>query len=210
MRKKAIWPNLVTAGNLFLGYLAIINIIQGKYITASWLIIIASILDGLDGLVARLVNESTPFGAEIDSFSDAVSFGVAPGLLIYHVALKPFGYIGLIFGFLPVLTGIIRLVKFNLIPEGFKSKTKFTGLPIPATAIILAGFYVYANSVQGIKTTPIFFALIPALSILMLSPIPYRKLPGTLRKTRFSIYRKITMNFFSNVLQCIQRITSHI
>jgi len=160
-------------------------ITQERFIPACWLIVIASFLDGLDGLAARLVRQSTLFGAEMDSFSDAISFGLAPGVLIYHAVLRPLGIIGLLLAFLPVMIGVIRLTRFNLMTS--KPKRCFIGLPIPATALILAGFYLYANTLNdGVVTAYVYLSLIPALSLLMISPIPYRRLPVVpIRNSRY-------------------------
>ncbi len=178
MIDRAVYPNMVTMGNLFLGYLSIIMTMQGRYLTACWLIVIASMMDALDGLVARLVHKSSRFGAQIDSFSDAISFGLAPGLLVYRAVLQEIGVIGLIFGFVPVAAGVIRLARFNIAAKPKRPIRFFSGLPIPTTSLILAGFYLYAQKTNvGLITIPTYLTLIALLGALMLLPIPYRKLP---------------------------------
>jgi len=175
---RAVYPNLVTIGNLFLGYLSIVMTMQGAYLTACWLIVIASMMDALDGLVARMVNKSSRFGAQIDSFADAISFGLAPGLLVYQAVLKDLGVVGLIFGFVPVGAGVIRLASYNIAPKPKRPTRFFWGLPIPTTSLILAGFYLYAHSTNvSLKIVPIYLTLIFVLAILMLLPIPFRKMP---------------------------------
>jgi len=169
---------MVTLGNLFLGYLSIIMTMQGEFNRACWLIVIASMMDALDGLVARLVNKSSRFGAQIDSFSDAISFGLAPGLLVYRAVLQDIGVIGLIFAFVPVVAGVIRLARHNIAPKPKQKVKFFNGLPIPTTSLILAGFYLYAHKTNvGLITIPTYITLITMLGVLMLLPIPYRKLP---------------------------------
>lgn len=178
MINRAVYPNLVTLGNLFLGYLSIILTMQGDFTRAAWLIVIASMMDALDGLVARLVNKSSRFGAQIDSFADSISFGMAPGLLVYHAVLQEIGVVGLIFGFVPVLAGVIRLARYNIAPKPKRPVKFFNGLPIPTTSLILAGFYLYAHKTNvGLITITTYITLITMLGVLMLLPIPYRKLP---------------------------------
>ena len=178
MINRAVYPNMVTLGNLFLGYLSIVMTMQGDFNRACWLIVIASMMDALDGLVARLVHKTSRFGAQIDSFSDAISFGLAPGLLVYRAVLQEVGVIGLIFGFVPVVAGVIRLARFNIAAKPKRPIKFFSGLPIPTTSLILAGFYLYAQKTNvGLITVPTYLALIAMLGTLMLLPIPYRKLP---------------------------------
>lgn len=183
MGRRRILPNIVTLGNLFLGYLAILAIMQGKFTTACWLIVVAVIMDGLDGFVARLIKENSRFGAQIDSLADAVSFGVAPGILVYTAVLKPFGLYGLLLSFLPIAAGITRLARFNILQETPKTNRDFIGLPIPIAALIITSFFIYVETMhEGFTKTPVYLSLIPALSLLMLSPIPYRRPPFTNNK----------------------------
>lgn len=175
MNKKAILPNLISISNLLLGFLAILLIFTDKPGLACWFIVIAAILDGLDGTIARLIKTSSPFGAQVDSLVDTVSFGVAPSVLIYKVALEQLGFLGMIFSFVPLLCGVLRLARFN---TAKKKKANFTGMPITTSGIILASFYLYLTSPgNSIMTANIWFSLIPAVSLLMISPIPYRRMP---------------------------------
>ncbi|MDP8239564.1 MAG: CDP-diacylglycerol--serine O-phosphatidyltransferase [Candidatus Hatepunaea meridiana] len=178
MYKKAMLPNTITIGNLFLGFYAILEICQGNYTKACWFIVIAAILDGLDGLVARLVHSDSKFGMEIDSLVDVVSFGVAPALLIYMTVFKPLGIIGITLAFLPLLAGALRLARYNLISISSPQKKGFIGLPLPSSALVIVGFYVYIHNLHGsVANQPLWFSIIPALSLLMISPIPYRRMP---------------------------------
>ena len=181
MNKRAILPNIFTLSNLFLGYWAIILTMQERFTTACWLIVIATIMDGLDGAVARWTRQSSKFGMQIDSLADSISFGLAPGLLVYFAVLKSLGTIGLILAFIPVLAGVLRLARYNLSAEDTNKKHHhlgFNGLPIPAAALVLIGYYLYVHEInEGIVEATLFFSLIPALSLLMISPIPYRRMP---------------------------------
>jgi len=190
--KKAILPNILTLGNLFLGFNAILMVSRGHLLIASWLIIVAGILDGLDGTVARLTNSDSEFGKEIDSLVDTVSFGVAPAILIYKVIFEPLGLIGFILAFFPLVAGVSRLARFNIsLPS--KSKRKlFKGMPITSAAGILASFHIYSVTINaGSASQVIWFTLTPAVSLLMISPFPYRRLPvirvGTARYPHLSV-----------------------
>lgn len=132
-----ILPNLMTTGNLFCGYFAILKAIQGDFITAAYAIVAASIFDLLDGRLARLTRSTSKFGAEYDSLSDLVSFGVAPSLLLFSWALSPFGRLGFVVCFLFATCGALRLARFN-VQAGIVEKNYFQGLPIPMAAGIVA------------------------------------------------------------------------
>ncbi|MBT3233129.1 MAG: CDP-diacylglycerol--serine O-phosphatidyltransferase [Calditrichaeota bacterium] len=175
MRIRKSLPNIVTLGNLFLGYFAIVMATQGRFNFAAWLIFCATFLDGLDGLTARLTNQSSEFGAELDSFSDVISFGLAPSILIYQSSLQHYGFTGLLFGFMLVAASVIRLVKFNISHSG---KPYLVGLVVPASALLLVSFHFYASYYHSaLITGPLYFGLITICSIMMLTNIPYRRVP---------------------------------
>ena len=125
-----ILPNLMTTANLFCGFFSIIHSIKGDFKYASIAIVVAAIFDMLDGRLARLTRATSKFGAEYDSLCDLVSFGLAPGLLLYLWALSPFGRLGWIACFLMVACGALRLARFN-VQAGVVEKNYFQGLPIP-------------------------------------------------------------------------------
>lgn len=132
-----VLPNLVTTGNLFCGYFAILQAIHGDFLKAAYAIVAASVFDLLDGRLARLTRSTSKFGAEYDSLCDLVSFGVAPSLLLYNWALSPFGRLGFIVCFLFATCGALRLARFN-VQAGIIEKNYFQGLPIPMAAGIVA------------------------------------------------------------------------
>jgi len=103
-----ILPNLFTTGSLFAGFYCIVSTLNGNYLTGAWFILVSSIFDALDGKVARLTGTTSKFGVEYDSLADLVAFGVAPGLLMYAWALKPFGKLGWLAAFLYVVCGALR------------------------------------------------------------------------------------------------------
>jgi CDP-diacylglycerol--serine O-phosphatidyltransferase len=111
--------------------------LNSDYERAAWAIMIASIFDVLDGWVARITHTTTKFGIEIDSLSDVISFGVAPGVLVYTWTLSSFGKIGWLGSFFLVACAALRLARFN-VQMGGAEKKHFTGLPTPAAALVIA------------------------------------------------------------------------
>ncbi|WP_342552980.1 CDP-diacylglycerol--serine O-phosphatidyltransferase [Paenibacillus sp. FSL R7-0652] len=160
-------PNLFTLGNLFLGMLAILLAINGKYSSAAIMVIVAMLLDGLDGRVARALNAQSEFGKELDSLSDMISFGAAPALIIFMVsfqdAMPIFAWIAT--AAFPIC-GAIRLARFNVRPgiPGY-----FTGLPIPAAGGVLATLSLFHKDIGPISM--MIAALL--LSYLMVSSLKY-------------------------------------
>ncbi|GGH71850.1 CDP-diacylglycerol--serine O-phosphatidyltransferase [Paenibacillus silvae] len=160
-------PNLFTLGNLFLGMLAILLAINEKYSLAAILVIIAMLLDGLDGRVARALNAQSEFGKELDSLSDMVSFGAAPALIIFMVSFQDatpiFAWIAT--AAFPIC-GAIRLARFNVRPgiPGY-----FTGLPIPAAGGVLATLSLFHKDIGPIS---MMIATL-LLSYLMVSSLKY-------------------------------------
>lgn len=134
-----ILPNLFTTGALFAGFYAIVQAINGRFEYSSVAIFVAMVLDGLDGRVARLTNTQSEFGAEYDSLSDMVSFGVAPSLVIYEWAMRDLGKLGWIAAFVYCVGAALRLARFNTNID-VVDKRYFQGLPSPAAAALVAGF----------------------------------------------------------------------
>lgn len=130
-------PNLFTTAALFAGFYAIIAAMRGDFENAAVAIFIAMLLDGLDGRIARLTNTSSKFGAEFDSLSDMVSFGVAPALVVFSWALGGLGKFGWSAAFIYVACAALRLARFNTQIET-ADKNYFTGLASPAAAGIIA------------------------------------------------------------------------
>ena len=141
LKRRGIYvlPNLFTTAALFCGFFAIVQAMQGDFERASIAVFIAMVLDGLDGRVARLTHTQSAFGAEYDSLSDMVSFGVAPALVIYEWALHDLGRLGWIAAFIYCVGAALRLARFNTTLE-VVDKRFFQGLPSPAAAALVAGF----------------------------------------------------------------------
>ena len=134
-----ILPNLFTTAALFCGFFAIVQAMKGGFDLAAMAIFTAMVLDGLDGRVARLTNTQSAFGAEFDSLSDMVSFGVAPALVAYAWLLNGLGRLGWVAAFIYCAGAALRLARFNSSAEA-TDKRFFQGLPSPAAAALVAGF----------------------------------------------------------------------
>ena len=160
--KKSFYllPNIFTTASLFAGFYAIVQSMNGAYDHASIAIFVALILDGLDGRVARMTNTQSAFGAEYDSLSDMVSFGVAPALVIYVWALNPLGKLGWIAAFVYCTCAAFRLARFN-VKLDLDNKKFFSGLPSPAAATLLASFIwiSFDNGISGNDTFLGFFQM---------------------------------------------------
>ncbi|OYW87606.1 MAG: CDP-diacylglycerol--serine O-phosphatidyltransferase, partial [Pseudomonadales bacterium 32-61-5] len=176
IRHKGVYllPNLFTTAALFSGFYAIVSAMDGNFTHAAIAIFVAMVLDGLDGRVARLTNTQSAFGAEYDSLSDMVAFGVAPALIAFSWALHDLGKAGWVFAFIYVAGAALRLARFNT-QIGSVDKRYFIGLASPAAAGVVAGT-VWAFSDFGIKGSNIAFVvaiLVAAAGMLMVSNIKY-------------------------------------
>jgi len=177
-RKKGVYliPNLFTTGNLFSGFYAIISVLNADYLRAAIAILIATVFDFIDGQSARMTKATSRFGIEYDSLADLVSFGVAPGLLIYTWALSAYGRIGWVAAFLFVAFGALRLARFNVQISTVESK-HFVGLPIPAAASVIATLVLFDHHILrvGQEVRPILILVTTyVLAFLMVSHFRYR------------------------------------
>lgn len=171
-------PNLFTTANLFAGFFSIVSAMNGKYEVAAITVFVAMVLDGLDGRVARLTNTQSAFGAEYDSLSDMVAFGLAPALLAYKWALSGLGNVGLTVAFIYAACAALRLARFNT-QIGKVDKRYFIGLASPAAAGVVAGT-VWALKDFGVDGVDmpvlvvlLFALLVAAAGALMVSNIKY-------------------------------------
>jgi CDP-diacylglycerol--serine O-phosphatidyltransferase len=131
-------PNLFTTAALFAGFYAVLASMDGRFEQAAIAIFVAMLMDGLDGRVARMTNTQTNFGAEYDSLSDMVAFGLAPALVLYAWSLFTLGKFGWFAAFIYTAGAALRLARFNT-QVGSVDKRYFQGLPSPAAAAIIAG-----------------------------------------------------------------------
>lgn len=179
---KYILPNMLTLTSVFCGMVSIQMAMttdgaQGLA-TAAWLIVAAMICDLFDGRVARMTRAQSEFGVQLDSLADAVSFGVAPGILLYRWGLEPLGIGGQFIGFVFAACAIVRLARFNVqaAADGGSSRF-FTGLPTPLAAGTVVSIVLAHISVTGTMTTGAYLnaaALTVLLAGLMVSNVRYR------------------------------------
>jgi CDP-diacylglycerol--serine O-phosphatidyltransferase len=173
MRKVYLVPNFVTTANMFCGFYSIIAAIHRDFATAAWAIVAAGIFDMLDGRIARLAKATSQFGVEYDSLSDLVSFGVAPGILLYQWVLEPYDRLGLLAAFLFVACGALRLARFN-VNTNVVPKNYFQGLPIPMAAAMVATFVIFNQVLEWPSFRQVFvLALTFGLASLMVSTIQF-------------------------------------
>ena len=173
-RGAALLPSMFTVGNMFCGYYAIVLGINDHFERAVWMIIIAGVLDSLDGRIARLTNSTSEFGKELDTLSDFLSFGLAPALVLYSWSFRDLGRLGWLLSLLLPVAGAMRLARFNVQSDKIDKKF-FVGLPIPAAAAaaVLPLFYLPKD---GLPDTLKVAALVYVVSLawLMVSKVKYR------------------------------------
>ncbi|HSG67900.1 MAG TPA: CDP-diacylglycerol--serine O-phosphatidyltransferase [Bacteroidales bacterium] len=177
--KKHI-PNFITLLNLLSGCMAIVAVSETDLVLASWWIILAAIFDLLDGLTARLLNAASEIGKQLDSLADVVSFGVAPGFILYAMIGEAAGTGGFSFlayaGFLIPLFSALRLAKFNIDPG---QKYDFIGLPTPVTALFILSIPIALDCSDVVipwfndlmTDYRMLVAIAVGLSALMVSPL---------------------------------------
>ncbi len=171
-RRRYVIPNLVTLANMFCGFLTIIYASSDRFEKAAVAIGIAILLDGLDGRVARRLNATSPFGVEFDSFSDLVSFGIAPSLLMYFWCFQELAdEFGVLVCFLFALCAAGRLARFNIESETLSS---FSGLPTPGAAgLVAAVVHFFPRFEESYSHVAIGTVLALSLAVLMISQIQF-------------------------------------
>jgi CDP-diacylglycerol--serine O-phosphatidyltransferase len=175
-RRRGIYllPNLFTTAALFGGFYAIVAAMNGRFEAASIAIFVAMILDGADGRIARMTNTQSAFGAEYDSLSDVISFGLAPALVAYQWSLQDLGKLGWLVAFFYAAATALRLARFNT-QLGIADKRYFQGLPCPSAAAVVAGLVWFAtdNGIAGDAVMPVTVAVTLLTAILMVSNIRF-------------------------------------
>jgi CDP-diacylglycerol--serine O-phosphatidyltransferase len=209
-----ILPSLFTTASLFSGFFSIICSFEEKFFWAASAILISAVLDSVDGAVARMTNTTSDFGMELDSLVDLVAFGVAPGVLAYVWALKPFGNWGWPVAFLFVACGAFRLARFNIQTKKLDHRF-FVGLPIPMAAGALASLVIFMGDQSAFTlfhrqilsseaTAILMWIYIILLALLMVSKLRYRSLKGvdlTQRRRPFAILIAIALGLLLLALQ---------
>lgn len=213
--KIYLLPNLMTAGNLFCGFAAVLKIIEASLLEAAGrsaianyhmalaFILGACVFDLLDGRLARLGGHESPFGREFDSLADVVSFGLAPALLVHQIVLQDFHRTGWVIAFIYLLCGTLRLARFNClsiqseplkIGSSAPSSSEFVGFPIPAAAGVIASLtllMLWLN--EGERTIGMWKFVLPPmmlfLSFMMFSHVKYPSFKGLGWRSQRSIPR---------------------
>lgn len=181
-RVVVVMPSLFTLANLFFGIWSIVLSSRGEFYRAGWYIVLAGVLDLLDGMLARMGNAGSKFGAELDSLVDLVSFGVAPAMLMYFLSFSNMGPFAWVFCYGYVVCAALRLARYNIQSTG-EHKTTFSGLPSPAAGMTLATFYPFSETtffreqLAGLPWNQILLFLTIALSLAMVSQIRYARVP---------------------------------
>ncbi len=179
-RAIVVVPSLFTLANLFFGIWSIVLAANGDFYRASWWIVIAGLLDTMDGLLARVSRTGTRFGAELDSLVDMVSFGLAPAVLMYHLLFAAQGPFAWVFSYAFAVCVALRLARYNVADA---PKGTFTGLPSPAAGMTLATYYPFTQTtffqtqLLDLPWNQIIVFLTITLSLAMVSNIQYARLP---------------------------------
>lgn len=194
-RGVVILPSAFTIGNLFLGIWAIVSASRGEFAFAGWLIVLAAFADLFDGRVARFTATGSAFGEELDSLVDAISFGVAPALIMYFLFLNDSEWSWLL-AFIYIVAAIVRLARFNIEQAGV-AKVAFHGLPSPTAGVTLATYYAFTQTAffqtyldQHIPVSQAVGWLVVLVAGLMVSNVLYPVVPRFSLRTwsgRFAI-----------------------
>lgn len=174
MTLRLLVPNLLTAANISLGFLALVAAGHDREQLAVWLVVSAIVLDMLDGRVARWLGATSAFGQQLDSFSDAVSSGVAPAFLVHRFILSALGAPGVALSLVYLLAGVARLTRFNLTADVHTKAQKTLGVPIP-----VAAGYMLALVVMREHLAPwVAGVVVLVLAVLMVSRLRLPELRG--------------------------------
>jgi len=189
-------PATITSLGLLAGFYSLTSAINEHFELAAVLIAVAFICDGLDGRVARISRTSSQFGIEYDSLSDVVAFGVAPAALAYSWALRPLGAIAIVISGLYVVCAALRLARFN-VQTGTTDKRRFTGLPVPGAAAMIAGVVLAYSYFELSFPRALCAAMAPltlGLAVLMVSRVPYPSFKG------IDLHRRAQMELLAAIL----------
>ena len=171
-------PGIITFINLFLGFIAVINILKNNYEFACHCIILGAILDSIDGKLARLFGIASSFGAEIDSLADLISFCLVPSIFIYVLYTSDFpGISGEIIASIPLILGAIRLARFNSEISNNNSKSYFEGLPTPINALAIISIILFIQQNPIYADSKLLLPVIIVISFMMVTKVRYEKFP---------------------------------
>ena len=198
-------PNLFTTAALFSGFYAIVSGFNGKFEHAAAAIFIAGLFDAADGRVARMMNAQSKFGAEYDSLSDMVSFGVAPAMVMFSFALSGLGKFGWMMAFIYVACAALRLARFNTMVDT-ADKNYFTGLASPAAAGLIAGAVwvcfdvgIYAENLPY-ELAVVFGLVTGVVGMLMIMNVQYNSFKGIDFRARVPFVFMIVLIFVFGIV----------
>lgn len=185
-RAVIVLPSTFTLGNLFFGVWAIVAAYNRNFVAAAWYVVFAAVLDMLDGRIARLSKTGTRFGAELDSLVDAISFGVAPAMIMYFLEFSTAGRFAWVICYAYVVGAVLRLARYNVQTHGKpEGGNWFTGLPSPAAAMTLATWYPFSQTTfyRDVLAPmnlpqPGLTVLIVLAAVLMVSNVKYPRFPA--------------------------------
>jgi CDP-diacylglycerol--serine O-phosphatidyltransferase len=170
-----VLPSLFSLTNLFFGFMSVLLTFHGRYRMAAFLIIIAALMDGLDGLVARATHTPSDFGIELDSLADAVSFGLATSILIYYWGMEMAGPPAVFFSFVFLTAGVLRLARYNVRSHVPGDRKHYQGLTVPSAAMFMAAVVNFHPVPLAARESGFLVAVLTlVISLCMVSTFPYR------------------------------------
>ncbi len=179
MKKKYgeiyLLPSFFSLSNVFFGFMSILSSFRGRYSLAAFWIIMAAVMDGLDGIIARSSGAQSEFGVQLDSLADTFSFAGAPSVLLYFWGMHAAGSVGVFFSFVFLASGILRLARYNILQKTQKSRRHYAGLTVPSASLFMASLVLFHPQPLGTKFSAFLLAsAIVVVSVFMVSTIRYR------------------------------------
>jgi CDP-diacylglycerol--serine O-phosphatidyltransferase len=183
-----VLPSLFSLTNLFFGFMSVLLTFHGRYRGAAALIIIAALMDGLDGLVARATHTPSDFGIELDSLADAVSFGLATSILIYYWGMEMAGPPAVFFSFVFLTAGVLRLARYNVRSHVPSDRKHYQGLTVPSAAMFMAAVVNFHPVPLAARESGFLVAVLTlVISLFMVSTFPYRNFVKAFMGRRINI-----------------------
>ena len=191
-KHSRVWiPSCLTAANIGLGFGSMLTAAQGNYDMAVYMLYFAVLLDVLDGKVARWLNATSEFGKELDSFSDAISFGAAPAFLVYQTGLSGLGIAGVGATVAYVLAGVLRLARFNLAADAHGKDSRTVGVPIP----VAAGYLMAAALMRDRMPASVTALVVVFMAVAMVSKWSLPTIKGMGPATAFILLAMVAYTF---------------
>jgi len=183
-----VLPSLFSLTNLFFGFMSVLMTFHGRYKMAAFLIIIAALMDGLDGLVARAMHAPSDFGVELDSLADSVSFALATSVLLYFWGMEMAGPPAVFFSFIFLTAGVLRLARYNVRSRVPSDRKHYQGLTVPSAAMFMAAVVNFHPIPLATRHSGFLVAVLTLIvSLCMVSTFPYRNFVKALIGHRIDI-----------------------